>query len=64
MRRTSCADARQSRSKASVNSPGRVAVPRMGHCGGNNPALGDLDNVIAERLCHPASLYARKQIGG
>jgi len=39
-------------SKASVNSAGRVAVPRMGLCGGNNAALGNLDNVIAERFRH------------
>ena len=39
-------------SKASVNSAGGVAVPRMGLCGGNNAALGNFDNVIAERFRH------------
>src|SRR6202171_5506399 len=29
-------------SKAAVNSAGWVAVPRMGLCGGNNAALGNL----------------------
>ena len=42
----------QRRSKAAVNSPGRVAVPRTGLCGGNDAALGSLDNVIAERFRH------------
>ena len=27
-------------------------MPRMGLCGGNDAALGNLDNVIAERFRH------------
>ena len=27
-------------------------MPRMGFCDGNNAALGNLDNVVAERLRH------------
>ena len=27
-------------------------MPRMGFCGGNNAALGNFDNVVAERLRH------------
>ena len=39
-------------SKAAMNSAGRVEMTRMRFCGGNNVALGNLDDVIAERLRH------------
>jgi hypothetical protein len=35
-----------------MNRAGGVEKPRMGFCGGNNAALGNLDNVVAERLRH------------
>src|SRR5262249_8630068 len=42
----------QSCSKSSMNRAGGVEMPRMGFCGSNNAALGNLDNVVAERLRH------------
>src|SRR5262249_26786748 len=42
----------QSCSKASMNRAGGVEKPCMRFCGGNNAALGNLDNVVAERLRH------------
>jgi hypothetical protein len=38
--------------KASVHSAERIAVPRMGFCGGNNAAFGNLDNIVSERFRH------------
>ena len=42
----------QSCGKASMNRAGGIEMPRMGFCDGNNAALGNLDNVVAERLRH------------
>jgi hypothetical protein len=38
--------------KASVHSAERVAVPRIGFCSRNDTALGNLDNIVAERFRH------------
>ena len=42
----------QSCGKASMNRAGGIEMPRMGFCDGKNAALGNLDNVVAERLRH------------
>jgi hypothetical protein len=42
----------QSRGKPSVHGASRVEVPRVGFYGGNDAALGNFDDVIAQRLRH------------